>query len=195
MQARLPAKPIARGYAAPRLLARVIMAKFCGHLPLYRQSEIYARQGVELSRNTLCGWVDEVGHTLRPLYEALYSYVLMDSKVHGDDTPVNVPATGGGKTRTGRLWVYLRDDRCAGHRCRRQCDSRTRRTTKGSIRSAIWAGTAGFCRRMRGYDALYEDGRITEAACMAHARRKIHDVHARTPAAVTTEALKRIGEL
>ncbi|MBK0019541.1 IS66 family transposase, partial [Kosakonia sp. S42] len=172
VQTTLPVKPIARGYAAPGLLARIIMAKFCRHLPLYRQSEIYARQGVELSRNTPGSWVDEMGHTLRPLYEALYSYVLMAGKVHADDTPVNVLAPGGGKTRTGRLWVYLRDDRCAGSSLPAAVWFTYTPDRKGIHPQRHLAGYSGVLQAdaYAGYDALYEDGRITEAACMAHAR-------------------------
>ncbi|EIO3444953.1 IS66 family transposase, partial [Salmonella enterica] len=114
VQAPLPPKPIERSYASPGLLARIIMAKFAEHLPLYRQAEIYARQGVELNRNTMGRWVDIMGEQLRPLYDELNHYVLMPGKVHADDTPVNVLEPGSGKTRTGRLWVYVRDDRNAG---------------------------------------------------------------------------------
>lgn len=114
VQAPQPPKPIERSYASPALLARIIMAKFAEHLPLYRQSEIYARQGVELHRNTMGRWVDIMGEQLRPLYDELKHYVLMPGKVHADDTPVNVLEPGQGKTRTGRLWVYVRDDRNAG---------------------------------------------------------------------------------
>ncbi|HFQ2084422.1 TPA: IS66 family transposase, partial [Escherichia coli] len=114
VQAPQPPKPIERSYASPALLARIIMAKFAEHLPLYRQSEIYARQGVELHRNTMGRWVDIMGEQLRPLYDELKHYVLMAGKVHADDTPVNVLEPGQGKTRTGRLWVYVRDDRNAG---------------------------------------------------------------------------------
>ncbi|MCK2522298.1 IS66 family transposase, partial [Escherichia coli] len=114
VQAPAPSRPIERGIAGPGLLARIIMAKFAEHLPLYRQSEIYARQGVELHRNTMGRWVDIMGEQLRPLYDELKHYVLMPGKVHADDTPVNVLEPGQGKTRTGRLWVYVRDDRNAG---------------------------------------------------------------------------------
>ncbi len=114
VQAPQPPKPIERSYASPALLARIIMAKFAEHLPLYRQSEIYARQGVELHRNTMGRWVDIMGEQLRPLYDEVKHYVLMPGKVHADDTPVNVLEPGQGKTRTGRLWVYVRDDRNAG---------------------------------------------------------------------------------
>ena len=114
VQAPLPPKPIERGYASTGLLARILVSKYVEHIPLYRQSEIYARQGVELSRNTLVRWVSEMADKLRPLYIALNDYVLEAGKVHADDTPVKVLAPGNGKTKTGRLWVYVRDDRNAG---------------------------------------------------------------------------------
>ncbi|MGT0311308.1 transposase, partial [Shigella flexneri] len=114
VQAPLPPKPIERGYASAGLLARILVSKYMEHIPLYRQSEIYARQGVELSRNTMVRWVSEMADKLRPLYIALNDYVLEAGKVHADDTPVKVLAPGNGKTKTGRLWVYVRDDRNAG---------------------------------------------------------------------------------
>ncbi|WP_096260445.1 IS66 family transposase [Escherichia coli] len=197
VQAPQPPKPIERSYASPALLARIIMAKFAEHLPLYRQSEIYARQGVELHRNTMGRWVDIMGEQLRPLYDELKHYVLMPGKVHADDTPVNVLEPGQGKTRTGRLWVYVRDDRNAGSTMPAAVWFAYSPDRKGihpqnhlaSYSGVFQAGAYG------GYRVLYESGRITEAACMAHARRKIHDVHARVPTDITTEALQRIGEL
>ena len=197
VQAPQPPKPIERSYASPALLARIIMAKFAEHLPLYRQSEIYARQGVELHRNTMGRWVDIMGEQLRPLYDELKHYVLMPGKVHADDTPVNVLEPGQGKTRTGRLWVYVRDDRNAGSTMPAAVWFAYSPDRKGihpqnhlaSYSGVFQAGAYG------GYRVLYESGRITEAACMAHARRKIHDVHARAPTYITTEALQRIGEL
>ncbi|KDT07778.1 transposase IS66 family protein [Escherichia coli 2-011-08_S1_C3] len=101
VQAPLPPKPIERGYASAGLLARVLVSKYVEHIPLYRQSEIYARQGVELSRNTLVRWVSEMADKLRPLYIALNDYVLEAGKVHADDTPVKVLAPGNGMNRPG----------------------------------------------------------------------------------------------
>ena len=159
VQAPAPSRPIERGIAGPGLLARVLTSKYAEHTPLYRQSEIYARQGVELSRSVLSGWVDACCRLLSPLEEALRNYVLTDGKLHADDTPVPVLLPGNKKTKTGRLWTYVRDDRNAG------------------------------------FHELYREGHIKEAGCWAHARRKIHDMHMRTPSALTEEALKRIGEL
>ena len=196
-QSLMPSKPIERSYAGPGLLARIVTAKFAEHTPHYRQSEIYRRQGVELSRATLGRWSGAVSELLEPLYDLLRQYVVMPGKVHTDDIPVPVQEPGSGKTRTARLWVYVRDDRNAG----------------SVMPPAVWFAYSSDCKGVHpqqhlsgysgiqqadaygGYNALYEEGRITEAACMAHARRKTHDVHVRMPTDITTEALKRIGEL
>jgi len=114
LQEPAPHRPIARGLAGPGLLAHVLVAKYADHLPLYRQSEIYEREGVELDRSTLADWVGGASHTLEPLVDALRKYVLAGTKLHGDDIPVPVLAPGHGKTKTGRLWTYVRDDRPAG---------------------------------------------------------------------------------
>ena len=92
----------------------MLVSKFADHLPLYRQSEIYARQGVEIERSTLAGWVGASSELLSPLVAALHRHVLAASKLHADDTPIPVLAPGNGKTKTGRLWTYVRDDRPAG---------------------------------------------------------------------------------
>ncbi|ENM1809265.1 IS66 family transposase, partial [Klebsiella variicola] len=114
VQAPAPSRPIERGIAGPGLLARVLSSKYAEHTPLYRQSEIYDRQGVELSRSLLSGWVDACCRLLSPLEEVLQDYVLTDGKLHADDTPVKVLLPGNKKTKTGRLWTYVRDDRNAG---------------------------------------------------------------------------------
>ena len=93
--------------AGPGLLAHVLVAKYADHLPLYRQSDIYEREGIELSRSTLSGWVGGASRTLEPLVDAIRDYVLEALKLHGDDTPVPVLAPGNGKTQTGRLWTYV----------------------------------------------------------------------------------------
>ncbi len=114
VQAPAPSRPIERGIAGPGLLARVLSSKYAEHTPLYRQSEIYGRRGVELSRSLLSGWVDACCRLLSPLEGALQDYVLTDGKLHADDTPVPVLLPGNKKTKTGRLWTYVRDDRNAG---------------------------------------------------------------------------------
>ena len=114
VEAPAPTRPIERGLAGPGLLAHVLVAKYADHCPLYRQSEIYAREGVDLDRSTLADWVGATSHLLSPLVDAVRKYVLAASKLHADDTPVPVLAPGMGKTKTARLWTYVRDDRPAG---------------------------------------------------------------------------------
>jgi transposase len=111
VQAPAPNRVIDRGLAGPGLLAHVLVSKYADHLPLYRQSEIYQREGVELDRSTLADWVGGVSRTVQPLVDALKKYVLACEKLHGDDVPVPVLEPGNGKTKTGRLWTYVRDDR------------------------------------------------------------------------------------
>jgi len=114
VEAPAPSRPIERGLAAPGLLAHVIVSKYADHLPLFRQSEIYARQGVEISRSTLAGWVGAASDLLGPLVDAIGKHVFAGRKLHADDTPMPVLSPGSGKTKTGRLWTYVRDDRPAG---------------------------------------------------------------------------------
>jgi transposase len=205
-QASAPSRPLARSYAGPALLAHVLTSKYGDHLPLYRQSEIYAREGVELSRSTLADWVGGCSQLLSPLVFALQRYVLDGEKLHADDTPVPVLQPGRGATKTGRLWVYNRDDRSAPINPgdpqpaavwfayspdRKGCHpQRHLRDFKGILQADGYAG----------YERLYASGEITEAACWAHARRKFFDIHAmaektNTSAPLTTEVLTRIGAL
>ncbi|ECI3497666.1 IS66 family transposase, partial [Salmonella enterica subsp. salamae] len=197
VQAPAPSRPIERGIAGPGLLARVLTSKYAEHTPLYRQSEIYARQGVELSRSVLSGWVDACCRLLSPLDEALQHYVLSDGKLHADDTPVPVLLPGNKKTKTGRLWTYVRDDRNAGSASPPAVWFAYSPDRKGIHPQTHLTGFSGVLQAdaYAGFNELYREGHIKEAACWAHARRKIHDVHVRTPSALTDEALKRIGEL
>ena len=197
VQAAAPSRPIARGAAGPGLLAHVLVAKYGDHLPLYRQSEIYAREGVDLERSTPAGWVGQCSALLRPLVSALNRYVLSGAKVHADDTPVPVLAPGEGKTKTGRLWTYVRDDRPAGSDHPPAvwlAYSPNRRgehpqTHLKSFQGVLQADAFG------GFGALYADGTIQEAACWAHVRRKFFDLHKAHSSPVAAEALKRIGAL
>jgi transposase len=109
--AAIPSAPIERGKPSPGLIAHVLTAKYCDHLPLYRQSEIYAREGIDLARSTMADWVGKASALLTPLIAALRSHVFAGDRLHGDDTPVPVLEPGRGKTKTGRLWTYVRDGR------------------------------------------------------------------------------------
>ena len=197
VQAPAPSRPIERGIAGPGLLAYILVAKFADHLPLYRQSVIYAREGVDLDRALLASWVGAASALLRPLVDAVRRHVLAASKLHVDDTPIPVLAPGNGKTKTARLWTYVRDDRPAGD------------TTPPAVWFAYTPDRKGIhpqnhLAKFEGvlqadayadFNALYEDGTIQEAACWAHARRKFYDLHEARPSELTTEALRRIGEL
>ncbi|EMG0959025.1 IS66-like element ISEc8 family transposase, partial [Escherichia coli] len=197
VQAPAPSRPIERGIAGPGLLARVLTSKYAEHTPLYRQSEIYGRQGVELSRSLLSGWVDACCRLLSPLEEALHGYVMTDGKLHADDTPVQVLLPGNKKTKTGRLWAYVRDDRNAGSALAPAVWFAYSPDRKGIHPQTHLACFSGVLQAdaYAGFNELYRNGRITEAACWAHARRKIHDVHVRIPSALTEAALEQIGQL
>ena len=106
-----PDHAIARGRAGAGLLAHIVVSKYDDHLPLYRQAEIFARDGVNLETSTLSGWVGATAAALKPLVDALAAEVLTGDTLHVDDTPVPVLAPGTGKTKTGRLWTYVRDER------------------------------------------------------------------------------------
>ena len=110
-QVPAPERPIAKGLATPGLLAHVLVAKYCDHLPLYRQSQIFARQSVEIDRSTLANWVGGACWWLEPLQARLAEHVFASQKLFADDTPIPVLDPGRGRTKTGRLWVYVRDDR------------------------------------------------------------------------------------
>ncbi|ELO0519283.1 IS66-like element ISEc8 family transposase, partial [Escherichia coli] len=197
VQAPAPSRPIERGIAGPGLLARVLTSKYAEHTPLYRQSEIYGRQGVELRRSLLSGWVDACCRLLSPLEEALHGYVMTDGKLHADDTPVQVLLPGNKKTKTGRLWAYVRDDRNAGSALAPAVWFAYSPDRKGIHPQTHLACFSGVLQAdaYAGFNELYRNGGITEAACWAHARRKIHDVHVRIPSALTEEALEQIGQL
>ena len=197
VEAPAPSRQIERGLAGPGLLAHVLVSKFADHLPLYRQSEIYARQGVEIERSTLAGWVGGASELLSPLVDAIQKHVLAGSKLHADDTPMPVLAPGSGKTKTGRLWTYVRDDRPAGEDTapavwfaysedrKGEHPRQHLKHFKGGLQADAYAG----------FHHLYGGGAIYEVACWAHARRKFHDIHAIHASPTTTEALERIRDL
>jgi transposase len=197
VQGETPSRPIERGLAGPGLLAHVLVSKYCDHQPLYRQSEIYARHGVELERSTMADWVGGCSRLLSPLVDALSRYVMAATKLHADDTPVPVLAPGQGKTKTGRLWTYVRDDRPAGDTAapavwfayspdrKGEHPAQHLEKFRGTLQADAYAG----------FNQLYEDGRIQPAACWAHVRRHFYDLEQTHSSAVAREALERIGAL
>jgi transposase len=201
-QAPMPSLPIERGRPGPGLLAHVLVGKYCDHLPLYRQSGIYARDGVDLDRATLANWVGKAAWLLAPLVEAVACHVMAAEKLHADDTPVPVLAPGTGKTKTGRLWVYLRDERPHGGKDPPAVVYRYSPDRKGEHPRAHLARFRGFLQAdgYAGFGPLYESegakpAVVTEVACWAHVRRKIYDVHLATKAPIAADALERIGQL
>ena len=178
VQAPAPSRPIDRGLAGAGLLAHVLTSKYCDHLPLYRQSEIYARQGVDLDRSTLAKWVGETNQLLEPLLEALRRYVMAADKLHADDTPVPVLAPGNGKTKTGRLWTYVRDDRPAGDPAAPAVWFAYSPDRKGEHPQQHLSDFRGILQAdaYAGFNQLYEDGAIQQAPCLAHIRRKFYDL-------------------
>jgi Transposase IS66 family len=171
--------------------------QYADHQPLYRQSEIYAREGVDQDRSTLAGWVGATSELLAPLVEAVRDHVMSASKLHADDTPVPVLAPGNGKTKTGRLWTYVRDDRPSGDTTapavwfayspdRKGENPRQHlKHYRGALQADAYAG----------FQHLYQNGTIVEVACWAHARRKFHEIHIAHPSPTTTEAIERIAAL
>jgi transposase len=197
VQAPAPIRPIDRGMAGPGLLAHVLTSKFADHLPLYRQSEIYAREGVELDCSTLAKWVGEASHLLVQLVEALRRYVLAADKLHGDDIPVPVLARGNGKTKTGRLWTYVRDDRPAGSTAAPAVWFAYSPDRKGERPQQHLSKFIGILQAdaYAGFNKLYEDGNIQEAPCLAHIRRKFFDLMEAHKSPIATEAVERTAPL
>ena len=197
VQAPAPSRPIARGLAGPGLLAHVLVSKYADHLPLYRQSQIFARSGIDLERSTLADWVGGAYELLAPLVESLAEHVLAGTHLHADDTPYPVLAPGTGKTKIARIWTYVRDERSWGSETPPTVLFRYTPDRKGihprtHLREFIGALHAdGYA----GFDRLFETGRIHEIACWAHARRKFFDLFEATQSPIAKEALDRIGEL
>jgi len=201
VQAEAPSRPIARGLAGPGLLAHVLVSKYCDHLPLYRQSQIYAREGIDLDRSTLADWVGSASSLLEPLVTAISRHVLQADKIHADDTPVPVLCPGRGTTRQGRLWTYVRDDRPAGLEVPPAVWFAYSPDRKGEHPRRHLQYFTGILQAdgYAGFDKLYNeadaDHPIKEAACWAHVRRKFYDIQVATDSPVASEALTRIGEL
>jgi transposase len=196
VQAPAPSRPIERSVAGTGLLAHILTAKYADHLPLYRQAQIYAREGVELERSTMAEWVGGCFRLVDPLIEALARYVLSAGKLHADDTPVPVLDPGRGRTKTGRLWTYVRDDRPAGSKQAPAVLFRYAPDRRGERPRGHLAQFSGILQAdaYAGFGHLYGE-RIQEAACWAHARRPFYDLHQANASPIAAEALERIGAL
>jgi transposase len=197
VQLPAPIRPIDRGLPGPGLLAHVVVSKFADALPLYRQAQIYAREGVELERSTLADWLGAVARLTQPLVDALGRYVLGASKLHADDTPVPVLEPGRGMTKSGRLWTYVRDDRPAGSTDAPAVWFQYSPDRKGERPVAHLKDFSGILQAdgYAGFNQLYTRGHIVEAACWAHVRRKFYDIHVTNASLIAAEALARIRAL
>jgi transposase len=200
VQAPAPNRPIDGGMATEALIAHVIVSKYADHCPLYRQAQIFARQGIELDRSTLAGWVGRAAWWLDLLYERLLGNIIAAPVLFSDDTPLPVLDPGRGRTKTARLWAYGRDERA----------------WRGCAPPAVaYVFTEGrghehpleHLKRFKGvlqvdayqaYDRLAaarQDGSVALAHCWAHARRKFYEVEQATGSPIAAEAIRRIGEL
>lgn len=191
-----PFHPIARGRAGPNLLAGVMHGKFCDHQPLNRQSESFAREGIDLSVSTLADWVGACTTALTPLVTLIRGHVFAADRIHGDDT--TVPVLAKAKTITGRLWTYVRDDRPFAGPAEPAAIFFYSRDRGGQHPCRHLAGYAGILQAdaYAGFNDLYDPARkpapITEAACWSHGRRKLFVLADVAKAPLAIEAVRRI---
>lgn len=186
----------------PGLLAHIAIGKYCDHVPLYRQAEIHARDGVDLDRAMLADWMGRVAWLVRPLADRIADHVMAGGVIHADDTPIPVLAPGSGKTRTGRLWVYLRDERPHAGLAPPAVLYRYSPDRKGEHCRAHLAPFRGHLHAdgYSGFGQLYESAEgmpaaVTEVACWAHVRRYFFDVHHQNGSPIAKEGLDKIGAL
>ncbi|CUJ90554.1 Transposase [Ruegeria denitrificans] len=197
VQSPLPSRPIERGRPGPGLLAHVLVSKYADHLPLYRQSQIYARDGVDLERSTLSDWVGRSTALLEPLADAIGRMVRQGDGIFADDTPVKMQAPGQKKTKTARVWTYVRDERpwsgqsppCAWYQF--TVDRKGEHPTNHLTGYKGWVHADGYS----GFNGLFGESKAREMACMAHVRRKFVDVFAAQGSSVAEEAVRRIAKL
>ena len=196
-QAPLPSRPIERGRPGPGLLAHVLVSKFADHLPLYRQSQIYAREGIELERSTLADCVGKITALLEPLANLIARYVLQGQALFADDTPVKLLSPGNKRTKTARVWAYVRDERpwngeappCAWYQFTRD--------RKGDHPVSHLSGYKGWVHAdgYTGFNGVFGPDKASEMACMAHIRRKFVDIYKSQGSPIAEEVIKRIAGL
>ncbi|OED49358.1 transposase [Rhodobacteraceae bacterium (ex Bugula neritina AB1)] len=197
VQSPLPSRPIERGKPGPGLLAHVLVSKYADHLPLYRQSQIYAREGIDLDRSTMADWVGRSTALLEPLADAIGRIVRQGGALFADDTPVKMQAPGQKKTKTARVWTYVRDERpwagqsppCAWYQF--TIDRKGEHPVSHLSGYKGWVHADGYS----GFNGLFGKNKAGEMACMAHVRRKFVDVFASQGNAIAGEAIRRIAEL
>ena len=203
VQAYAPSKTIDKGKAGSGLLAHILIQKYCNHLPIYRQHQIYLREGVEIAQSTMTGWSKQCVKLLQPLIEELKRVIFSSSHLHGDDTPVKVLSPGLGKTKTGRIWAYVKDGRPYRDNeppavC--YCYSSDRKGERPKEHLKDFRGIL-HADAYSGYNQLYNskenpEATITEAGCWAHARRKFYEVTvANDKASIAITVLEEISNI
>ena len=194
-----PSHPIARGRAGPQLLAEILSGKYGAHLPLNRQSALFAREGIELDISTMADWVGAAAASLMPLRDAIEKHVHAAERLHVDDT--TVPVLARNKCRTGRLWAHVRDDRPFGGEAAPAAVFYYSPTREGKYPEQQLAAYTGICQAdaYSGFNGLFAAGRqpgpVIEAACWSHSRRKFFELARLRKMPVAIEAVLRIDEL
>ena len=197
MQAPAPARLIEGGLPTEATVAQVLVSKYADHLPLYRQAQIYARQGITLDRSTLADWVGRAAWLLRPVQERLLMRLKSSTKLFADETTAPVLDPGRGRTKTGQLWAYARDDRPWGGTDPPGVAYVYAPDRKAERPITHLAGFKGVLQvdGYGGYRVLAERGEVQLAFCWAHVRRRFFELAAAGPAPIASEALERIAKL
>ena len=183
--------------ARPRPAAHVLVSKYPDHLPLYRQSQIYSREGVDVDRSTMADWVGRCTALLEPLADEIGRIIRRGDALFADDTPVKMQAPGQKKTKTTRVWTYVRGERpwtgqsppCAWYQF--TIDGKGVHPVNHLNGYKGWVHADGYS----GFNGLFGDDKANEMACMAHVRRKFVDVFTAQGSSIAEEAILRIREL
>jgi transposase len=197
VQAPAPARLIEGGLPTEATVAQVLVSKYADHLPLYRQAQIYARQGITLDRSTLADWVGRAAWLLRPVHARLLKKLTGSAKLFADETTAPVLDPGRGRTKTGQLWAYARDDRPWGGTDPPGVAYVYAPDRKAERPIAHLAGFKGVLQvdGYSGYRVLAERGGVRLAFCWSHVRRRFYELAAAGSAPIASEALERIGSL
>jgi len=197
VQAAAPARLIEGGLPTDATVAHVLVAKYADHLPLYRQAQIYARQGINLDRSTLADWVGRAAFLLRPVHDRLLAALKSSAKLFANETTAPVLDPGRGRTKTGQLWAYARDDRPWGGTDPPAVAYVYAPDRKAERPIAHLAGFKGILQvdGYGGYRTLAERGHVEVAFCWAHVRRRFYELTAAGPAPIASEALEHIARL
>lgn len=197
LQVPMPSRPIDRGRPGPGLLAHVLVSKYADYLPLYRQSKIYEREGIDLDRSTLADWVGKSAALLEPLADAIGKHVRNGQALFADDTPVKLLSPGHKRTRTARVWTYVRDERPwngqapPGAWYQFTVDRKGKHPVNHLSDYKGWVHADGYA----GFNGVFGEDKASEVACMAHIRRKFVDIQQSQGSAIAEEAILRIAKL